>query len=303
MGEIDGVRYAIGQHRTFMAICQDLDLRHFPTDCQDLNLTIESLLPTEKIMWKPMVKHNSNGRQETYPFACIIKDRCELSDFELVKECPMTQEIFLVEIDENRQICRLSLTVKLVRKSTYYITNVGWIMFVLVSLDFVAWGLHPGDLPDRLGLDFDLILIVMAYKLVFATMLPAVAYLTRLDLYVIFGFGMLLIMTVVHALFPYEHYRKIVLPAITWPKISVPHEETLINEDTFALYIFAFVWVLWNLLYGLYCFLLARREYTRFWTASLATQAKSDLALADPATVEVKYSARMLPGSEKIVQM
>ena len=57
-------------------------------------------------------------------------------------------------------------------------------MFIMASLSFASWSIHPGDIPSRQGVDFTLILTAVAFKLVLTEMLPALPYLTVLDIYV-----------------------------------------------------------------------------------------------------------------------
>lgn len=65
----------------------------------------------------------------------------------------------------------------------YYITNLVFPLFLLVSLTGTAFAVPYEDAADRLSVSLTLLLTVVAYKFVVASTLPAVAYLTWLDKY------------------------------------------------------------------------------------------------------------------------
>eukprot|EP01052_Picozoa_sp_SAG31_P000695 SAG31_NODE_20_length_34168_cov_33.651296_21_plen_91_part_00 len=75
-------------------------------------------------------------------------------------------------------------------------------MFVICSLIFCAWAIHPADIPSRQAADFSLLLTAYAFKLIISAMMPKISYLTMLDYFVLGGFVLILVATLVHSTLP-----------------------------------------------------------------------------------------------------
>ncbi len=69
------------------------------------------------------------------------------------------------------------------RRSEYYISNVVFILFLLVLCSFSSVATPPGDFSTRISVSLTVLLAATAYKFVIAGMLPPVSYLTYLDMY------------------------------------------------------------------------------------------------------------------------
>ena len=64
--------------------------------------------------------------------------------------------------------------IKIKRQVTYYVGNVMGVLFPIASFTLTTWALHPFDIEGRLGVDFQLILTAVAFKLVLNGMIPTV---------------------------------------------------------------------------------------------------------------------------------
>merc|ERR1711970_1686182 len=156
--------------RFLVRIAEPLELKSFPNDCQDLNIELVSSMAVDQVVWK-LTHVTVNG------------DRFNLNDFRLVTEMPYTSHMCQFHEDEN-DYCLLAVAIKIVRKSMYYHLNISMVMFLIITSVFCAWGLHPGAIEARQGVDFNLILTAVAFSVVKTAMLPKVSYVTYIDVYI-----------------------------------------------------------------------------------------------------------------------
>jgi hypothetical protein len=235
------------------------------------------------VRWGPFLREDGHTPE---PAGLLLKERCLLNDFGLVKEFPFTNNMYTAKM-EDKEVSALAITIKVVRKSTYYIINVAMVMFFIISFVFCAWAIHPGDVEGRTGVDFNLILTVVAFKIFLGGMLPAVSYVSRLDIYVMVGFIFLSAITVLHTIIPYTEFTKIQMSAITEPPQSMPGcsdaeadlsctEEKLIDRDAMCLFVCAALWGAWNIIFTLWLWFSGRQEYTAFWKKAREDQRKYD---------------------------
>merc|ERR1712032_842436 len=128
-------------------------------------------------------------------------------------------------------------------------------------------GIHPGDVPGRLGVDFQLILTAVAFKLVLTSMLPPVSYMTVLDMYVYAGFAFLSAVTVLHTIFPLCFVKRAdASPFAEMLGIDLTREEeqAFLDADAVVLYILSSGWVAFNIGYAVYCRVVCYRNYRVF---------------------------------------
>lgn len=265
-------KYIKMEQRLLMKMSEPLELSSFPVDCQDLHIIIESKLPVQQVVWNPPEKDGN-----VLPAGRLMKERCLLNDFRLVGECPFTQNMYTAKRADN-QVSALTMTVKITRKCRYYILNVAIPMFLIVSFVFCAWALHPGAITGRQGIDFMLIMTVIFFKQFLGEMLPAVSYLTRLDVYVNGSFVFLSVITIVHSVIPYSQFTKLDMSALTFPPSEFPdnEEEDLIDRDTSCKFAFAVMWGAWNIGFAFWLWLAGRWEYQAFYRTAAAEQKRYD---------------------------
>ncbi|KAH3761383.1 Gamma-aminobutyric acid receptor subunit gamma-3 [Pelomyxa schiedti] len=94
---------------------------------------------------------------------------------------------------------KLVISGRVERYSSYFMWNVVFVMWLIVSMSFMTWALPPEEGGDRLSLNLTLLLTSVAYKYVIAGYLPRTAYLTILDLYVLSSFVLLVVVIVENA--------------------------------------------------------------------------------------------------------
>lgn len=82
------------------------------------------------------------------------------------------------------------------RKSGYYIQNVVLLMASLAALGLMVFFCSIDDIGSRTSISLTLLLTLVAFKFVLASMLPVISYNTFLDYYVIFATYTLVIQTI-----------------------------------------------------------------------------------------------------------
>jgi len=239
----NGKVYVLGQLELMCVISSRFELHQFPNDCQDLIITIQSQSPSTQCKFiSPMGGDPAVEVRDSGMF---------LDDFKTLPGYPFTYNLFQTS-SQNRIFSAVEIKVKLVRRATYYIINVAFIMFLICTFVLCAWAVHPGAIGDRWGVDFALLLTAVAFKLILSDMLPRLSYLTTLDIYVLAGFIFLAAATFSHTLLPVLFHSKLNYSALTLPPVSVEDEELVIDADLISFYVFAFGWLAWNLAYGFY---------------------------------------------------
>merc|ERR1719316_527668 len=98
-------------------------------------------------------------------------------------------------------------------------------MFLICSFSFCAWSCHPADMGSRHGVDFNLILTAVAFKLVLTSMLPPVSY-------------------------------------VTLPHMSNDQEDALIKADKLSYHVAAIVWCTFNFCSFMYYLYRRRVEFS-----------------------------------------
>jgi len=205
----------------------------------------------------------------------LLTDGCHMNDFDLLHKRPFTFDLFnaktLLKTSSN-----LTVRIQVQRKSSYYMINVALVMFLICSFCFCAWFCHPADMGSRHGVDFNLILTAVAFKLVLTSMLPPVSYLTLLDMYVMVCFLFLAIVTVCHTVLPLQYYTLAENSPLTFPPLSNEQEAGLLDADLLSFRVAAIAWIGFNIFSV--CYYLSRRssEYNKLMKHCEAEQASFD---------------------------
>ena len=99
-------------------IYENLELKHFPCDCQDLPVWLEARLETTEYVFVPLV----NGDQ---PLVSLCKDANDVMDFDLTPELPFSYEFTEAQM-ARWKVSGLVVNVKMVRRAEYYSTCQTW---------------------------------------------------------------------------------------------------------------------------------------------------------------------------------
>jgi hypothetical protein len=211
-----------------------MDLRKFPYDEQAFTIEIEiEGQDTDAVRFAEF--------GDDVLVADALYKRCVFQDMMLISDEDRRLEWKFYETDRassRRKMALSGLHIDLTfkRNASYYNWNVSSIMFLISSFALTGWAIEVDSPSDRLGVDFTLLLTAVAFKLVIASMLPPVAYLTVLDKYVMLCLFFISVATVAHALVP-----------------AIFAEEAAVDADVIVFYAMAGFWLSVNLLYLLMC--------------------------------------------------
>jgi hypothetical protein len=252
---VDGRRVVKMEAEWVVNLQERLELHAFPVDCQELSIEIASVMPTSSYRFLPLVssgsKSSGGGKSQ---LVRLLTSGCEMNDFELLTSRPFTFDLFMAKM-LLKTVSQLTVKIQVQRKSSYYMINVALVMFLICSFSFCAWSCHPADMGSRHGVDFNLILTAVAFKLVLTSMLPPVSYVTLLDMYVMSCFGFLACVTVSHTLLPLQYYDLSDNSPLKDPGMPHENEGILVEADEVSFWIAGSAWVAFNffsLLYFLY---------------------------------------------------
>jgi len=233
----DGKMYVHAEFDCLVVVSAQLNLHNFPNDCQSINFHLQSQLAVDHAVFVPM----RDGR----PLVTVQTQRCLLNDFVFFNEIPFTFGL-VTETISKKEVSVIKVKLNVVRQASYYIVNIGVVMFLICSFVLCAWALHPADMETRFDVDFSLILTAVAFKFILTSMLPVLSYLTVLDIYILFGFIFVGAATISHALLPLCFMTVADHSPLTLPPLSLDWEQELIDADRISFWVFAGVWFLWN---------------------------------------------------------
>lgn len=259
----EGNKFVSAEIMTLVTISEQMELRTFPNDCQDLSIVLQCCAPVTSMKLVP--------RRDGSPLVDMQTSDNALDDFVLIHECPFTVTLFEAQNGKGL-FSTLRVQVKIMRDYTYYLINVGILMCLICSFILCAWAVHPGDHDARWLVDFNLILTAVAFKLVLNGMLPKLSYLTMLDIYVLVGFFFLAVATLSHSLLPLFFHAKVAYSPLTLPPMTVEDEQALVDADMVSFFVFLAAWSLWNVGYLLYAFNGRRAERSAFVAKALANK-------------------------------
>jgi len=257
---MDGMRFVHGEITSLVTISEALELAAFPCDCQDLSIFLTSQ--------QPATQYKFISPPDGTPPVKLRTANMNLDDFRLLEDYPFTYNLYLSNLSTSKAYSTVDIKVKVVRQSRYYIVNVAFIMFLICTFVLCSWAVHPGAIADRWGVDFNLLLTAVAFKLILNDMLPRLSYLTTLDIYVLAGFIFLTLAIFSHSFVPLCFHTKIDYSALTLPASSVEEEEVVLNADLVSFYFFGIGWAFWNVAYWVYFRMAGKKEIDAFYDAA-----------------------------------
>jgi len=88
---------------------------------------------------------------------------------------------------------RIQVVIYMQRKAAFYLWNIVSPTFVIVLCNSLTAAIDRSDVADRLANTITLFLTAVAFKFVVLQYLPSVPYLTWMDIYMLIGFGLLVV--------------------------------------------------------------------------------------------------------------
>eukprot|EP01106_Pelomyxa_sp_JSP_P003590 TRINITY_DN153_c0_g1_i1.p1 TRINITY_DN153_c0_g1~~TRINITY_DN153_c0_g1_i1.p1 ORF type:complete len:267 (+),score=72.23 TRINITY_DN153_c0_g1_i1:192-992(+) len=175
------VHYKVTYSGSFVEV---MELKRFPFDRQVLHIKFMhdyELQPRYSVRWE---KHKNQEPQ--------ITQNCQDREWD---GCT-PKIVFPSEEESKLRTQSMSINGQAERLSSYFMWNVVFVLFLIVSMSFLTFEIPPEDGVDRFGLNLTLVLTSTTYKYVIAGYLPKTTYLTLLDKYVLLGFVCLFLVVV-----------------------------------------------------------------------------------------------------------
>jgi hypothetical protein len=180
------------------------ELKRFPFDCQWLTLRLSSC-------WKE-VRFSGD-----WPAAYARRNRCPsrddfvnlkgfiLEDYEpFPVACLQARKTRVEQSASSSVYHELNAKLMIRRRSAYYLWNIALIDFLLVLTSLTVLLVPAEEFADRMAMSLTLLLTAIAFKQVVSMHLPSISYLTTLDKYVLFGFGMQVLVVAQNAAAKFE---------------------------------------------------------------------------------------------------
>ncbi|CAF3513494.1 unnamed protein product [Adineta steineri] len=203
--KIDSQIY-ICEHRDVKGLFwEKLELHHFPSDVQDLSISIGSMFYNDKVILIADSYYSSGVNREAFI------DQQEWSLYEHVD----TQQRYIKEflfrdghdeeetefnLTEERKRSFLTISCHAARRSEYFYWN-GYCLVCLITIcAFCTFSIPPNLPQSRLQITVTLLLTSVTFRWTVNRSLPTISYLTTLDKYAIASIFILTILCIWHAI-------------------------------------------------------------------------------------------------------
>ena len=166
----DPLGWVRAEHHYRGTFHQMMGLHAFPFDLQKLEITLR--LPHRTDMGREFTQYyNAEGRAEA-----SVKDWVKLSEWERFEPHGTAGT-------DSKGRAKYTITLPMLRRHRFYVTNVMAIMSAICFLAFTSFGLPTEQLADRSSIVLTLLLTAVAFKLVISDSIPKVGYFTVMDYY------------------------------------------------------------------------------------------------------------------------
>ncbi|UJR11608.1 hypothetical protein I4U23_015790 [Adineta vaga] len=208
----------ICEHRIIKGLFwEKLELHHFPSDVQDLSISVTSMFFHEKVLLCPDPYQLSGINREAFI------DQQEWSLYEHVDSEQRFIKDFLFSTDDNdehemkhrnnkeepkRSV--LTVTCHAARQSAYFFWNGYFLILLITSVSFCTFGMPMQVAINRLQVSCTLLLTSVTFRWTVNRSLPTVSYLTSLDKYGLLCMTNLVIHSFWHS----------VISVITWTRTT-----------------------------------------------------------------------------------
>ncbi|CAF1062868.1 unnamed protein product [Adineta ricciae] len=261
----------ICEHRVIKgSFWEKLELQHFPSDVQDLSISVASMFYHDKVIliadplrlsgvnreafvdqqeWS-LYEHVDTKQRFIKEFVFRTDDAVENNDDEIddqqMKEVPSSE-------DRKRSI--LTVTCHAARQSQYFFWNGYCLILLITMVSFCTFGIPLQYAVNRLQVSCTLLLTSITFRWTVNRSLPTISYLTSLDRYGIAGIFNLVFHSLWHS----------TLSAIIWqttPDYRVPKHSWIEFVDHSMFGVFVSVFIIYHLamIIWLYCVPLKYRR-------------------------------------------
>eukprot|EP00959_Pyramimonas_sp_CCMP1952_P178065 3721956-Pyramimonas_sp.AAC.1 len=211
-----------------------MELKSFPLDMQSLHIQIGSSWDCKSALFSFNTDLGCAMDPNALDSAEWVLHSPRLIAFDMgwsTKDLPLLSQSTQSITGARYSRAYIALTTS--RKPMYYIWNVFLMVFILGTLSFTIFSVDVNEPADRLSNMLTLVLALVAFKLVLSQSLPAISYLTILDVYTFASLSVMFFISVGAAALPN-------------PNLG---EDELRDADRTLCALAAFLWILVNVMF------------------------------------------------------
>ncbi|CAM4756415.1 unnamed protein product [Rotaria magnacalcarata] len=288
MGELkEQIKYSAKKSKQDNQICvfenrdikgsfwEKLELNHFPSDVQDLSISIGSMLYSDKALLVPDPNHLSGVNREAFA------DQQEWSLYEhvdtqqrFIKEFPFDDDDDDDDNDEeddngnihssvehhvdnqlentddkdDRKRSVLTVTCHAARRSHYFYWNGYCLILLITMVSFCIFSIPPHFTGNRIQIVCTLLLTSITFRWTVNRSLPTISYLTTMDKYAIVCMFNLVAHSIWHAAIGFLIFTNTTSPAIISTSWFAKLDQTAFCFAIGAFVILHFIFIIWLLL-------------------------------------------------------
>ncbi|CAF3483453.1 unnamed protein product [Rotaria socialis] len=195
----------ICEHRDIKGVFwEKLELNHFPSDIQELTISVGSMFYDDRVVLIPDSYYRSGINREAFV------DQQEWSLYEnvdakqrFIKEFAFNDnddETLDMNPNDERKRSVVSVSCHTARRSAYFYWNGYCLIFLITTCAFCIFSMPPNLPQNRLQTGATLLLTSITFRWTVNRSLPTVSYLTSLDKYAIISIFILILLCVWHAI-------------------------------------------------------------------------------------------------------
>ncbi|CAF4630110.1 unnamed protein product, partial [Rotaria sp. Silwood2] len=203
--KISNDQVCICEHRDIKGLFwEKLELHHFPSDIQELTISIGSMLYDDKAVLIPDPYYHSGINREAFV------DQQEWSLYEHVdakqrfiqeySHSDNDEENIDMSSNENRRRSLVSVSCHAALRSGYFYWNGYCLVFLITISAFCIFSMPPNLPQNRLQTGATLLLTSITFRWTVNRSLPTISYLTSLDRYAIISIFILILLCTWHAI-------------------------------------------------------------------------------------------------------
>jgi hypothetical protein len=152
---------------------QILDLKNFPFDSQNFDVTLVSVGQTTDEVQFIIEKAEVSG----------ISPKFSLPDWEVLSHKAWGHNTAIFTQMDKAAMFTISIEAK--RYNAYYIIKVILPLFLIVAMSWIVFWIDPEQAGTQIGVATTSMLTLIAYRFSIDSLVPAVSYLTRMDTFIL----------------------------------------------------------------------------------------------------------------------
>lgn len=201
--------YILADARYYGVFYNDMKLKDFPFDDQELIITLEDFNKTNsELVYAYGTPLNGVERKDDTTFIsseeAFETDRLDFAEFHLNKEVKAVVDTKVYEFTAGGDtFSRLQFILSISRESGFYITKIVSVSVLIVLMSWVVFFMDPKNFIDRSAFGITAFLALIGHNFIINSLLPKISYLTTMD-YFTLGTNLLVCIPIIESLLVYR---------------------------------------------------------------------------------------------------